>query len=293
MIKCFFHSADLDGHCSGAIVKYKFPQCELFGINYDYNFPWDKVTKDDIVFIVDFSLPAETMKKLYDFIGDNLIWIDHHVSIIDKISNDYPEMNIPGVRKVGTAACILTWEYLFPKKELPRSVLLLGKYDIWDLTDEVLEFQYGIRAIGDTWPKNQELWKKLFEYNDYITYVIENCGRVILDYQNKQDEIYCKAFSFEMEFEGYKAITINRRLTSSRLFNSVWDENKYDIMITFGMKKNGMWEVSFYTTKKEIDVSKLAQKFGGGGHRSAAGCGFKELPQTFFKTFKELQEKYK
>lgn len=26
MIRVFYHSADLDGHCSGAIVKYRFPE---------------------------------------------------------------------------------------------------------------------------------------------------------------------------------------------------------------------------------------------------------------------------
>ena len=44
MIKCFYHLADLDGHCSGAIVKYKYPDAELFGINYGQAFPYDKIS---------------------------------------------------------------------------------------------------------------------------------------------------------------------------------------------------------------------------------------------------------
>jgi hypothetical protein len=40
---CFYHSADLDGHCSGAIIKKVHPECELIGINYGDEFPWDKV----------------------------------------------------------------------------------------------------------------------------------------------------------------------------------------------------------------------------------------------------------
>ena len=38
-MKCFYHSADLDGHCSGAIVKMVYPECELIGINYGDKFP--------------------------------------------------------------------------------------------------------------------------------------------------------------------------------------------------------------------------------------------------------------
>lgn len=35
---CFYHSKDLDGKCSGAIVKYKFPDCNMIGIDYGDKF---------------------------------------------------------------------------------------------------------------------------------------------------------------------------------------------------------------------------------------------------------------
>ena len=38
-MKCFYHSADLDGQCSGAIVKLARPDCELVGIDYGDPFP--------------------------------------------------------------------------------------------------------------------------------------------------------------------------------------------------------------------------------------------------------------
>ena len=31
---CFYHKADLDGVCSGAIVKHFVPDCELYGFDY-------------------------------------------------------------------------------------------------------------------------------------------------------------------------------------------------------------------------------------------------------------------
>ena len=76
-MKCFYHSADLDGHCSGAIVKHKYPECELIGINYGDEFPWDDLDIDDPIYMVDFSLqPFDQMIKLGKHF--NLIWIDHH-----------------------------------------------------------------------------------------------------------------------------------------------------------------------------------------------------------------------
>ena len=42
---------------------------------------------------------------------------------------------------------------------------------------------------------------------------------------------------------------------------------------------NGMY--LFYANKRDIDVSEIAKRYGGGGHKGAAGCDM---------TFKELNE---
>ena len=74
-MKCFYHSTDLDGHCSGAIVKYRYPECEMIGINYGQEFPWDSIQPDEQVFMVDFTLqPFEGMERLNNLC--NLHWID-------------------------------------------------------------------------------------------------------------------------------------------------------------------------------------------------------------------------
>jgi len=81
-MKCFYHSADLDGHCSGAIVKHFNPECEMFPINYGQTFPWEKIQEDEWIYMVDFSLqPFEDMVKLNQ--SCNLVWIDHHATAIE------------------------------------------------------------------------------------------------------------------------------------------------------------------------------------------------------------------
>ena len=62
-MKVFYHSADLDGHCSGAILKLKYPQCDLFGVNYGKDEFVESIVNDaEEVFIVDYSLqPFERM----------------------------------------------------------------------------------------------------------------------------------------------------------------------------------------------------------------------------------------
>ena len=38
---CFYHKSDLDGVCSAAIVKRFVPDCELYGVDYGEEFPWE------------------------------------------------------------------------------------------------------------------------------------------------------------------------------------------------------------------------------------------------------------
>ena len=89
-IKCFYHSADLDGHCSGAIVKFRFPEAVMHPINYGDTFPWDLFTEmpRQDVYIVDFALqPFMEMHQLAAIC--NLHWIDHHKSAISEAEKMY------------------------------------------------------------------------------------------------------------------------------------------------------------------------------------------------------------
>ena len=109
---------------------------------------------------------------------------------------------------------------------MPEAVRLLGRYDVWDLQENVLDFQYGVR-LNNTWPDNQEMWKEFLDNwcsDLYINRILDN-GRTILKYQEQENEKYCKSCAFELQFEGFKAIAVNKLLTSSQLFKIIWDFN--------------------------------------------------------------------
>ena len=110
-MKCFYHSADLDGHCSGALIKMAYPDCDLIGINYGDEFPWLAVNSQDQVFMVDFALqPFELMQVLAQ--RCDLTWIDHHKSAIEE-ARDLPFFKFERHRlEIGKGACQLVWEYL-------------------------------------------------------------------------------------------------------------------------------------------------------------------------------------
>ena len=104
---CIYHSIDLDGWMSAAIVRYWFEKTYkhrgitdsqtvvinpkllpedyelLVLIGYNYGNPIPDLSEYDRVIMCDISFPKEEMLKLFDTFKENLIVIDHHISFID------------------------------------------------------------------------------------------------------------------------------------------------------------------------------------------------------------------
>jgi uncharacterized protein len=290
-MKCFYHSADLDGHCSGAIVKHFNPECELIGFNYGQEFPWDSIQQSETVFIVDVSLPIEQMVKLAQI--TTLVWIDHHIGIIREFYALPEEQRgwFDGRRDPSKAACELCWEFFREGDPVPLVVATLGVYDSWRFTDFdeefVKQFQYGMRMEDDTRPENaMSFWESMFAAGRLCEQFesVMSSGAAIYKYQLSQNENNCRSCAFETELLSFPlrlamdCIAINSNLMNSDVFKSVWDPEKYDAMLCFYWSNKGFWRVSIYSTNPEVDCSVWAKSFGGGGHKGAAGFQCEELP---------------
>lgn len=309
MIHIFYHKKDLDGHCSGAIAKYYYlKQSEIVVMHpYDYGepFPFKELSDDDVVLMVDitanpYELLLEINKKY------NLYVIDHHKSFIEsEVAKKIPCLLVDGV-----AGCELTWFKFFPPltdllptslgteshKFFPRLVHLLGRYDVWDNHDkkywdeEILPTQMGMK-LNDTDPTtNFKFWEKYFDkyfkfslnhFAQYDALSIEkktrDAGRIILQYQNAEDDKTISFYSFPAKFKNYSIICLNSTRFNSSVFKSVWDKQKYDFMLAWVNVKGEYCTVSLYTDNEGVDVSQIAKSLGGGGHKQAAGFQCKNV----------------
>jgi oligoribonuclease NrnB/cAMP/cGMP phosphodiesterase (DHH superfamily) len=291
MIHIFYHKRDLDGQCSGAIAKYYFLEenyvenIKMWPYDYGEPFPFDKIMDGEIVWMVDITTnPYEVMLEINK--RYNLFVVDHHKSFIDF----QVKHKIPGYFEIGKAACELTWEHCFSSEKMPPLVRLLGCYDIWnksaeyDWDDYIMPIQMGIK-IRDADPvSGYDFWKTYFNwfrgnsyYAEQLLYTIKNSGKDILKYQMKEDAKTCSFFAFPAIFENYKAICLNSTRFNSKVYESVWDKEKYDIMLAWVNVKGERYSVSIYTDKPGVDVSEIAKSFGGGGHVQAAGFQCKNV----------------
>lgn len=281
---CIYHIADHDGKGSAAIVKSVYPDIELMGLNHDMEIPYDEIKKHDKIIVCDISLPLEFMFELNE--SADFTWIDHHISVIEQYEKTVTRKGkkpLKGLRRVGTAAMVLTWEYFYPDRELPLGIKLLGLNDIFDLKDKrVRPFEYAMQSLGVNRPTDK-VWEDVINGTMDIDAMVEK-GKAILSYIRNRNFRLVRAQAFESEYEGLKCICANMPQGYSEFYDSLDNIKDYDMMVNFFMNKKNCWNLSFYTSKEDVDVSKIAEKFGGGGHAKAAGASsLKELPEFLRK----------
>lgn len=276
---CIYHIADHDGKGSAAVVKSVFPKTEFMGLNHDMEIPYEEIRKHDKIIVCDISLPLEFMFELSQ--TKDFTWIDHHISVIKEYDAAVATGRAPikGLRRVGTAAICLTWEYLYPDTPLPEGIKLIGLNDLFLLKDKrVRPFEYAFQSLGVNRPTDK-IWQKMIKEELDIPSMVEK-GEAILSWIKVRNYRLSRSLAFESSYMGFKCICANMPQGYSEFFDSLENKSQYDVMINFFMNKKNTWNLSFYTEKDDVDVSKIAASFGGGGHQKASGASsLKALPE--------------
>lgn len=280
-----YHKADWDGLFSREICRKHFGDgAEYLGWDYGDSIP--QVDADRDLVMVDISVDGLMAHP-------RLTWIDHHKSAIAKFS-----VAIPGERIDGVAACRLAWQYFFGPTPLPSkqdyidrkvvepyAVQLAGEYDIWDKRNPDADtFQHAMRAQ----PLTDHIWRELLRTDEEETFQVQHSqimvqtmlplGRAIQYSVDQANASLAQDVAFELEWEGLRFIAINKPRGNSRTFAAVVQPS-HDALLTFYWLRN-KWRVSLYHAphKTDLDLSQIAVKHGGGGHRGACGFESKALP---------------
>lgn len=269
---------DTDGIFCGGIIKYKYPQAYVIQTNYGNDLRLDNLIPGQILFVTDFSFPLPLMKELES--KYNLIWIDHH-PVVDEYKKDGFEPE--GLRGTNVSAAYLTWQYCFPDVDVPDIIKYVSDYDTWQNKYlESLWTFYGLCTldINITRPNCISIFNLLFNDKKYAERIID-VGRIISEFIKKTNKTIADDCAFKTTIDNHKAIACNIKNTNSLLFASC-DLSDVEVLILYSYFANiNKYRVSVFSNdkiKEPIAVNEVAKKFGGGGHKGAAGFVCDELP---------------
>lgn len=270
------HHTDLDGAGSAAVCGLYHQGEEITYKMHNYGFPLtqEDLQGYDIIYSVDISF-GQDHPWVYDL--PNLIWIDHHKTALEYEASYLGSKSIPGLRAIGKGACELTWEYLYPNYQCPDLIQIFSTYDVWDKTRMdwryVNEVEMGAKHVLGVNPR--AIIKFILENRDPEE--LREVGKIILGYIEKSGRGKLMSGFWIPDFHGYRCMALNTPDFSSLSFLSYFNPQIADICMPFQVVpeegKPGEFYVrcSLYAENSEIDVSGIAKKYSGGGHKGSAG----------------------
>ena len=301
-----YHHNDMDGVSSYAVTNFfmhflysDFAKNKIilrdFSINYEKSVPEkfnNHILNKSLVFILDYSFTEDTKYILDNLIEKEcyIIWIDHHDSSIN-LCNKYDKYNnIMGIRCKAYSGALLTYLYFacykmkkYENPDIPSFLNFISDYDTFTnkYPDENNCFKLAYDSQKDKcgfinkFIKDYMLNNEKEYYNDIAGAL--DAGEVIAKYEATSNEEYIDTWGFGSELEGIKCYCVNRK-SNSKIFGDLF--YKYPMVCVFSFTREGIYSYSIFSNDKNIDCSKIAEKYHGGGHKRAAGFSY---PKNLFE----------
>ena len=222
-----------------------------------YREPPPDVTGKNVV-VLDFCYDNKTTKELISK-AKNFLVIDHHKSAMIEI-HDIPcsrfDMNHSGA--------MLSWKFFHPGKEPPRMIRHIEDRDLWKWE---LPYSREFSAAFDMIPFDFEEFDKFLD--DSAIDEAQERGSYILSYSKTVISKIAKSAVLR-KIDGKSVLTVNSSHWMSEIGNTLSTRCDY-ALVWYWDHASRQARVSLRAHHEEADVSEVAKKWGGGGHRKASG----------------------
>lgn len=176
--------------------------------------------------------------------------------------------------KLDSSKCgaLLTWEYYFPHKAPPSFLYLINERDCGNIWKQPQDQYWGSNAnIFHQWCHSEGRSFELFDRLEKLS--LDDIFELTIGAKKELAEKreYCTSLlpSIEIiDWEGYKTAYIElEKAVASDLGKMIVDTLEVDVALML----RDHYELRSSASKGTVDVSLIAKKYGGGGHRHAAG----------------------
>lgn len=254
----FYHHNCPDGFSAAWVLWKKFKnKAEYRWLDYHAPFNYDFHNKT--IYFVDVVPDEPNLERLAQ--NNRIIIIDHHISSqhLLPLANDYSF-------SLDHCAAVLTWHYLFPRKKMPNLLKYIEDVDLWKFRQPSSKYvNAAIQLKEFEFKEWSKVAKDLEEVSSRKKYVSE--GKLIIKYQDKMiNKIVSRAKPVMLD--GQEGLAVNSSVLVSEIGNALL-ENRCSLAIIWFATKNKI-KVSL-RSKGDVDVAKIGEKYGGGGHQKASG----------------------
>ncbi len=235
---------------------------------------------DKTIYIVDYSYDAVTLNHLLAT-NRTVVVIDHHQSSEAAVTS-FPQ----NVFDQNHSGAVLAWQYFHPGTAVPELLQQVEDHDLWRFAlPENREFNTALGQYEMSFPVWDALVAELAASEaNRVNFVAK--GALIAKFEDRLVENLLR-FKERVIFEGHEVWAINAsRIYRSILGNKLAELNEADGGIPLGIvyyHNDGKVSISL-RSKGAVDVAEITEKYGGGGHKHAAGINvpsFVNLPFTF------------
>lgn len=268
---CIYHGGCDDGFAAAWVVRRFLPDAEFYPGVYQQDPP--DVTGRDVL-MVDFSYKRPVLEKMAKSAASITI-LDHHKTASEDLS-DLPPIGInwpavgPRLAKVTAAFDIsrsgagLTWDSMACGEPRPDFINYIEDRDLW--RKSLLggdEFTIALRS----YPQDFEVWDRLIEAGPELL-IAE--GRSIQRYYRLRVE-ELKRSAYFATIDGVTCCIANAPyFAASEVAGEIAERNEHGFGACYFEVAKDRWQYSL-RSRGDFDVSEIAKKFGGGGHKGAAG----------------------
>lgn len=266
-IVVIYHGECTDGFGGAWSAWKKFGDtANYIGVHHD-NGPPEGLVKKEIYFI-DFTYPRPTMKQLKK---DNkkIVIIDHHKTAIDKLN-----IADESLFDINHSGAVLAWRYFHSDRPVPEILKFIEDRDIWRWS---LAGSKETLAYFDLFDLNFNIWDDIigkFDRKKLTRREFHKNGELLLRQWSALGEDIVKEGAVLVGFEGYKVYSVNAPHIFASDLGSILSKKMPPMAIVWQQNKFGNVGVSL-RSDGSIDVSEIAKKYGGGGHKAAAAFRLK------------------
>jgi len=285
---CIYHGSCDDGFGAAWAIWKRWGN----DVRYEpgvYGKPLPDVAGKHVLF-VDFSAKRPVIDEMAQ-VAKSIVIIDHHKTAeadlepfkiglcgdakfvpenLDSMFRDMAELDRPAVLAwfdMEQSGAMMAWKFVYPDALIPKFIRFIEDRDLWRFTyggEETRQFSAALR----TYPMDFKTWDSLIIQTDDL---VEDGKAILRSHNANITKFLADAYTDVIGGMTVPIVNVPYHYASDTAHALLQKYPEAPFTACWFRRGDGMIQYSLRSEDRRVDVSEVAKKFGGGGHRNAAG----------------------